>query len=323
MILVLFDLQEILKEIEAGELTDNVYFSRYSNTTPEIGIKEAGTVKAIHISDKMALKPGIALNMSAIPNLHQGDRITITGRIGSGFPKTDWAMVIDRQTAKNGFSGLSQHITPDHVELFNVTYILEEIDLDKTFFIRTNFWGRGRTEDVVDFYVDSILITRNVKHFDTVIDDRQAIYSFATDENIKSMKPGDISRFIRSAGTPKYTMTERNGKRGVHLGRRMNNWDGVDIWLPNMNLKKGNKYTITVNGKIDGHATPGARVMLQMLPGYIWRSDMHVSDDQEFTLTHTLTAMELQISEAVRIATDENGATMSFFIHDIEITLNQ
>jgi hypothetical protein len=270
---------------------------------------------------KEDLKPGLQLQTPMIKNIQPGDRITATGRIGGGAPKSDWAMVIDRKTGVESFRGLAQHVTPEHNELFSVTYILDEADLEKPLMVRSNYWGN--VTESMDFYVDSILITRNVSHTSTVVDERQTVYSFAEDDGVKKLRPGDITKFIRSAGTPKYTIFEKNSKKGIHLGNRLNNWDGLDIWLPSLDLKPGNSYTISVNGKIDGPSSEKARVMFQIIPGYIWRSEKNVVDNEEFNLSHTFSAMELQTAQTVRIATDDGGAKMSFFLYDIEITANQ
>ncbi|MCL1882805.1 MAG: hypothetical protein FWF81_03520 [Defluviitaleaceae bacterium] len=317
--LVLFDLQEELKELESGQLPENPYFGMYGAT--QLSIVNVASTKTIHVAGKTDLKPGLMVNTQVMSALLPGDRITVTGRLGSGAPRSDWAMVIDRHTSIYGHEGLAQHITPKHNELFSITYLLEADDLEKPLLVRTNHWGTA--EESMDYYIDSVLITRNIKNTDADTEERKEIYTLAGDTNFVKLRPGGVTRYIKACGTPKFTITESNGKKGIRVERRLNNWDGLDLWLENMNLKKGNSYTITVNGKIEGIAAEKSRMMFQMLPGYIWKSVRDVVSDQEFTLTHTLSAMELQNTEAVRIATNEEGATMSFFIRSIEVTANQ
>jgi hypothetical protein len=316
--LILFDLQENLKEIKEGHFRENTYLSQYGTSPAAIDVISTGGTKTIRVRGNVDKKPGFFLHTPALPNLSPGDRITVTGRLGAGVPKSDWAMVIDRNTSDHGYVGLAQHVNPEHHELFSITYLLDTDDLQNSLLIRANQWGKA--EKPMDYYVDCILITRKTASANTVTDSRQTVYSLAKDPNVKELKPGDITKFIRSAGTPTYTITEKEGKKIIHLRRRLNNWDGIDVWLPSMELKQGNRYKITVKGKIDEYTQKNAKMMLQTLPGYIWRSEQAVTDDQDFTLTHTFSAMDIQTAEAVRIASDDNGASMSFTIFDIELT---
>jgi hypothetical protein len=318
--MVLFDLQESLKETEIFKKI----ITPYGENPSAINIIEVAATKTVHVAGRTDFKPGLAVNTPELHGLQSGDRITVTGRLGSGVPKSDWAMVIDRRKIKSGVSGgwtgLAQHVSPEHNELFTITHLLDAEDLDKTFMIRSNHWGN--VTESMDFYLDSILITRNVSQTSFVKDEREQIYSLASDGNLKKLRPGDITRFLRAAGTPKFTIIEKNSRKGVHLANRINNWDGLDIWLPSLELKQGNSYSITVNGRVDGVAGERARLMLQIIPGYIWRSEKYVYDDDEFTLNHTFSATELQTAQTIRIASDDEGAKMSFFIYDIEVTIN-
>lgn len=317
-ILIFFDLQEILKDIGVGDFPENPYISPYSETPAALCVVDLSGTKTVRVIGRADQKPGLSLNTPAIKTLYPGDRITVTGRLGGGVPKGDWAMAIDRQTSREDYDGLAQHLNPKHGALYSITYLLDKPDLENPLLVRSNHWGKdtGRME----FYVDSILITRNSAAMNTTIDNRREVYSLATDENLKNLRPGHITKFLRSSGTPKYTVFEKNGRKGIHLGRRTNNWDGIDIRLASMDLKPGNLYTIQVKGRIDGNANSGARMMFQFLPDYVWRSEIFVSSNQDFVLSHTLSIMELLTAKAVRVATCDDSTNMSFYIYDIEIT---
>ena len=86
-----------------------------------------------------------------------------------------------------------------------------------------------------------------------------------------------------------------------------------------MDLKQGNIYTIHAKGRIEGFAPSGATIMFQILPGYIWRSVVAAEENGNFVLSHTLSMMELQTAEAVRITSNPEGAEMSFTISEIEV----
>jgi hypothetical protein len=313
-------LQEQLKKISAGDLPQNLFVAPYGTAPAVLCAVEINKTKTLRVTGNANLKPGFIINTPSISDLLAGDRITITGRLGDGVPKSDWAMVIDRFFDSSNYSGLSQHVTPEHGELFSMTYLLDDDDLKFPLLIRSNHWGKS--VEPMNYFVDSILVTRETSEARYIKDARELIYSLANDENIQTLKPGDVTRFLRSSGTPKYTIFERDGRKGMKISRRINNWDGIDISLAGMNLKQGNRYTVTVSGAIDGAAPQDARMMLQLLPEFIWRSEIKARDDNEFTLRHTLSAMELQTTEFIRIASCDDGAKMSFNIFKIEITVS-
>ncbi|MCL2357709.1 MAG: hypothetical protein FWC70_11280 [Defluviitaleaceae bacterium] len=313
----MYDLQDDLKKIKPGPLLKTpLLFPSSRHHTPDI--LKIQNIKTIFVSGKVSQKPGITLVTPRIKSLRAGDKIVVTGRIGNGAPTSDWAMVIDRRTKKYGYVGLAQTVSPNHNELFSIEYLLEPEDLRLPIMVRTNLWGTSIGE--AEYFVDSILITRNVNAEAVEIETRELVYSLANDNSLENLKPGDIHKFIKASGTPLFDVFDLNEKKAIRVRRRMNNWDGLDVWFPDMNLKQGNRYTITVRGKIDGVVPPGTHFMLQIIPGYIWQSVTVPTDNREFTLTHTFSAMELKTLHSVRIATDDAGAEMCFTIREIEVT---
>ena len=315
-ILVLYDLQDDLKNMSEGPLPQNGYVAPWGDTPADFNVVRVGPVKTIHVTNRKQVYDGLAVYVPSMTKLWPEDRITVTGRIGMGASKSDWSMAIDKYDGD--YTTLSQHLAPDQSELFSISYLLDVADLDNPIIVHSDDWGKR--VDPIDFYVDSILITRDVKDKSMVIEERKEIYSLAKDSNILTLNPGDVTDFIQTSGAPKYEVSEKDSKKRIRIFGRMNNWDGLDILLKKMNLKPGNRYTLHVKGRIDGLAPPRSELMLQIVPGYIWRSEEAVVDNQPFTLSHTFSIMELQNAEAVRVASNVPGSDMAFYIDEIVIS---
>jgi len=277
-------------------------------------LEEDGT-KCILVSEREE-GTGLAVNLAAIPDLRVGDKITVTGRVGAGAPFKSWAVSILRIGINEASLVLVQHSTPAYDELFHLSHILSAEDIKQLVHIRTSQW-LGETANV-DIYVDSILISRNIDSTQFQIDSRTEVYNLANDQ-INSTKVGDITDYIVSAGEPAFNVTEQDGQKHIHITSRVNDWDGIDIQLALMNLVPGNKYTVKVKGRSDGVAQPGADIILQTVPGFIWRKFALMQENRNFELVHTFSPAEVQTTEVVRIATNGQGATVPFTIFGIEI----
>lgn len=316
---VLYDLQKELGELSLGVFGGSRHLASGGEYPPKLTVVEAGGTKTLLVSDRPAIDSGLVLQVPALAKLLPGDKIIITGRICGTAPKLDWAMVMRRYGKL--YANLAQHYIPSTDELFCITYVFDPIDLETPVQIRSNHWGKDDTP--MDFFVDSILITREQSNANIEMDSRRVVYSFADDVNVKELKPGDITPFIHASGAPMYTVKEKGGKKSIRVWRRLNNWDGIDIIIPNMNLKSGNLYTIRAKGRVESPVPPGATMMFQVLPGFIWRSAVPVEDNGVFTLSHTLSIMELQMAEGIRIASNPECAGMSFIISEIEVRTKQ
>ena len=311
-VFVLFDAQEELKSADAGIFFGNKFLFASEKFPPKLFVTEFGEKKSILVSDRPALDSGLVIQIPATKNLRPGDKITVAGRIDGIAPKNDWAMVVRKYGGDNDILTL----VPNTDEKFCITYVFDTADLETPVQIRSTHWGNDGTP--VNFFVDSILITRDKNNSNFEIEPRKIIYSFANDEKINELT-GDITAFIRPSGEPSCAVKKISDKKFIHVKQRKNNWDGVDILLPDMNLKQGNIYTIRAKGHIEDSAPPGATMMFQILPGYIWRSVVAAEENGEFVLSHTLSMMELQTAEAVRITSNPEGAEMSFAISEIEV----
>ncbi|MCL1842808.1 MAG: hypothetical protein FWF79_03265 [Defluviitaleaceae bacterium] len=313
--IVLYDLQEELKNIKAGELPENPYLCACGDTPSSLEVVEQDDAKTLLVKNRASVSDGISIKLPAYEGLCVGDRVTVTGRIGDGAPKTNWGIALNR--SGNDYAHLAQHRIPTRDDLYYLTYLLEKVDLDCTLHIRTIFWGNE--EACMNFYADDILITRNTHDTATDTDERSIVYSLATDESTEGFAPGVMTKYLVTSGEPMYKMIESEHGKAIHISNRVNDWDGLDIQLKPMGLKPGSNYTIRVEGRIDGHAPPEAMIMMQFLPGYVWRNPRAAYDNNEFVLTHNLSKTEVLNAEFIRITSNPPGAKMSFIISNIEI----
>ncbi|MCL2576974.1 MAG: hypothetical protein FWE27_02840 [Defluviitaleaceae bacterium] len=314
-----------MKNFTIGKFPESLIIGPNPNQLATINVMEEDGAKTVLISNRTEVADGITINMSAFQNLLPGDRLTITGRIGSNAPTAKWCMLIHR--GGGNYSLLKQHSIPLHDELFYLTHLLDEVDLKYPIRLRTDHWGNE--ESYMDFYVDDILITRNIKNTGIIIDSRDIVYSLATDNYASDgLTPvgsniGTVPSFLQTSGDPEYSLIEEGDKKIIYLRRRVHDWDGIDIKIGLMALKKGNSYTITIKGRPEGEVLKDAQLMMQILPGYVWRDNKNVYEGQEFILEHTLSNAEVLNAEFIRIASTPQGASMSFVITDIIIKVNK
>ncbi|WHZ05089.1 endo-1,4-beta-xylanase [Neobacillus sp. YX16] len=110
--------------------------------------------------------------------------------------------------------------------------------------------------------------------------------------------------------------------KAISVSGRTNNWDGVDIPFSNVSFENGKTYTITVTGYVDeGVSVPsGAQALLQNVDSY---NGLYAATDfaagQPFTLTGQYT-VDTSKDRALRIQSNDAGASVPFYIGDILIT---
>jgi hypothetical protein len=107
--------------------------------------------------------------------------------------------------------------------------------------------------------------------------------------------------------------------KAIYVSEREKDWDSLDINMESLGFLAGNEYVVKVTGRIDGYAPEGTIILIQGIPGYSWRNNMAVESDQDFVLTHILSNAELDQWENIRITTNAAGATVPFYIYEIEI----
>jgi hypothetical protein len=151
-----------------------------------------------------------------------------------------------------------------------------------------------------------------------------------TDEKISpgaTIEAGDTRDLVGLAtkgelvqsGSPDIRIFKRGETNAIHVGARAKDWDGIDINMQRLGLLPGNKYEVVVTGCIDGKSVHDCIITLQGIPGYSWRNNQYVGDNEVFTLRHTLTQAEVGQWTVIRITTNAAGATVPFYIYSIEI----
>lgn len=154
----------------------------------------------------------------------------------------------------------------------------------------------------------------------------QNVYSLATDEYIQGIERGATwqgfsPRQIGCTGSPDYTFCEVDGRNGIEITNRANDWDGVNIHLDEMGLIPNHYCSIEVRGRITGNVAKFSKgsVELTALPGYDNMAFHAVSDGAEFLLTHVFPIMKDKAIPRARISTGRVARKMPFVIEHIEV----
>ena len=321
VMMVLFDLQEKLERVSIGRLDSMHYLQPIappSQHLPKLTVEEHDEVKFISVSGRTKNEQGISLSLGDIPELRQGDRITITGRVARGAPSTSWSLALFSSVGES--NQLVQHLSPK--SLFTLTHVLEEIELEAIFTLRTVQWGDAIP--AMDIFVDSILITRAREMVTFLKDEREVVYSLQTDDYIQWTNIGvgnnfESSRFLQRSGRPTLTLFRTGLVHGIHVTNRNKDFDGVDILLERLGLMKGNEYHVQVTGRVDGDAPNYAQIMFQSVPHFSIRDNQPIYSNEPFVLNHTLRRSALEKWVMLRITTNLPGAKVSFFIDSIDI----
>ncbi|MCL1842694.1 MAG: hypothetical protein FWF79_02665 [Defluviitaleaceae bacterium] len=315
--MVIYDLQNAIEE--KGFFTKRDGIKHCGNTPPLLEAIESGGKRAIKITNRVVREDGVALLLPEISGLIPGDRLTVTGRVGEGAPTVkEWGMCL--RSPRGQFNQVAQAIAPK--DIFILSYVLDKTDLPHPLYIHANAWGEAVPD--MDFTIDTILISRpdNTNERE---DSRQLVYSLETDEYMATYRSGDIfiadpDCSLAPSGSPVCIIRRHGYANAIHVGKRNNDWDGLDIRLPMLGLMPGNSYNVHIVGRIEGNAPTDAQIMLQIIPGYAWRDNHTIYSNSDFTLGHTLTLMELEMADTLRITTNAAGAQVDFTIYSIEIT---
>jgi len=318
--MVLYDMQQALSTIGQGQFTRGAGIKPCGAAPPSLMVMEWGGGKVIKVTSRYMRDDGVTLLLPEISDLKPGDRLTITGRVGEGAPTIkEWGMCLRSPIGE--FNQLAQALAPK--DLFALSYVLDKADLLHPLFIHSNSWGNAVPD--MDFFVDNISISRPQQYMNVMKDPRKIVYNMEADDFVTGHRAGDIffidpSSHVLPSGSPVCTIGRYGYSNAIHVGGRVNDWDGLDIRLDLLDLIPGNSYNINVTGKIESNAPSDAQIMLQVIPGYAWRDNHVITSFQEFNLSHTLTLTELETADTVRITTNQPGANVNFTIYNIEIT---
>lgn len=316
---IIYDFQEDFKNFAAGEFVghEKGLIGKRVSSVPEVFVEDVEDVKTLHISNRETKDSGIFIRLRMFQGVLPGDRLTVTGRMSEYTPMgKEWAIaLISTRDSKS-----TQITHPSNI--FSLSRILEESDFAQTFAVHTIGWGAE--EPLMDFYVDGILISRKDMS-EIEIDPRKVVYSMTADPDLEAATLPDTNNFeeperlVRPSGNPTVRILKRGGKNILHIGNRFRDFDAMDLLVSRMDLLVGNRYRITIRGKPDGDVPEGSTLMLQGLPGYTWQSNTVILRDTEFILQHTLSQTEVDKWTTVRITSNTPGASISFYIYEMEI----
>jgi hypothetical protein len=322
---ILYDLQQ---EIENLDFNSSEFIVPVGDFPPTLSICEVDDVKTILVNERTEQVAGLGFFLPALHLLRPGDRITVTGRVPRDSPTGSWGVALcveETETRKAEECQLAQFTSPK--SLFALSHILCKSDLNGLLGVQTTRWGA--INPTMDFFVDSILITRDENSY-IAEDERETVYSFETDENLVvggAIASGSIvdsadyifTSMLAESGNPTVKVFEHENKKAIYINERNKDWDAIDINLLNLKLLAGNKYEVTVCGKMDGTVPEGSIITFQGVPGYSWRNNQNIESNQRFTLSHVLTHADVKQWETLRITTNAAGATVPFYIYNIEI----
>ena len=314
---ILYDLQKALQSAEEGNFTNSGIVSVRQQPFTEAVVKMVEDVKTIQVINRADRNTGFDIALPNMPALMEGDRITLTGRVADDAPPgRRWSMVL-RAKGKS----LVQHVSPRPV--FSLSHILSKEDLAQAVSLHTIYWD-GQ-DPIMYFNLDSIIITRRTNSDNSNVDTRTTIYSLANDTNVTATSKSsstalDSTIYLTRSGSPLFDVQKNGAETIIHVGTRVNSWDGVDINFSRMGLRTGNKYKIIVSGRMGSDVPPKSKIMFQGVPTYTWQSDIDIASNQPFTISHTLSPSEMEQWSAIRVTCDPTGATASFSVNSIEIT---
>jgi len=319
--IVLFDMQERVYDLK--QVADAGFFVSAGGSPPVLTFERVEDVKTIRISARSHNESGLGVDLSVIPGLKAGDRITVTGRLDDEYLNGQWGialLVCASLTFHSESLQLAQQIAPK--KLFSLSFVLDEINLTQVIILQSTKWGAF--DPLMDIILDTVLITRKEETPLDVIDPRSLVYSLESDQSIHwTNDPVSFvaSEFLVRSGTPTLDLVTQSGARVLHVNGRYNDWDGVDINLDILKLLPGNSYEITVTGSVDGEVpeVSGAAVMVQGMPGYSWRGVQPMNSNAGFTIKYSLLPAEVAQWKTIRVTTNQEGAGVPFFIYSIKI----
>ncbi|KAF9145158.1 Endo-1,4-beta-xylanase A [Mortierella sp. GBA39] len=107
----------------------------------------------------------------------------------------------------------------------------------------------------------------------------------------------------------------------LYVNNRVNNWDAADFKFADLGLENGKTYTVTAAVYVDsGAAVPAdAKAALQTVDSYGNYAEADYEAGKAVTLTKEFT-VDTSKDKALRINSNEAGATVPFYLGDILIT---
>jgi len=318
---IIFDLQEQLKNLQLGNFDATGYLQARGEVNPTLTLCENQGERSIHVTHRQSREDGVIIPVLFYSMLLPGDRITLTGRMNGDVADNYWGIALC-STSDEG-DQLAQQIAPQGE--FSLSHQLEATDLSKSLVVKTTKWRD--VEPNYDFFIDSIKVSRDDEQDKFKKDAREIVYDLNTDYAVQQVNLDigggiDASTVLRLSGNPNIAVFEHHitGKRGLHIAARERDFDGLDIRLSELQLIPGNEYDVKIIGRTAGAAPIDSQIMIQGMPGYHWRSLQSIGGNQDFMLGCTLRKSAVEKWNAIRIATNEVGSNIAYFIYSIVIT---
>lgn len=117
------------------------------------------------------------------------------------------------------------------------------------------------------------------------------------------------------------TFTGNDDGAALYVSNRHNNWDAADFKFADLGMQNGQTYTVTVSVYVDADATvpTGAQAFLQTVNSYVWLAGANYAAGSALTLTKEFT-VDTSKDTALRVQSNNEGATVPFYIGDVLIT---
>ena len=152
---ILFDLQDYLNNMTLGELIDDKVLRPYGDTLPTLLVEQVEDTRVVRVTNRTKNDMGVAVILSSIDNIADGDRLTIVGRLGQSMTLHGASIAL--------FAGGEKNVEIVSHEPYNNLYSLSclltglankslYLSLTKTSLPFSN----------IDFFIDSILISREI-----------------------------------------------------------------------------------------------------------------------------------------------------------------
>ncbi len=184
------------------------------------------------------------------------------------------------------------------------------VDTSKDSALRVQSNDEGAT---VPFYIGDILITSDETGGTT----EKVIYH----EGFESGAGKAVQSGGASLTAVDKTFSGNDDGKALYVKNRSNSWDAADFKFADVGMQNGKTYTVTVKGYVDSDVTipDGAQVCLQTVNSYGWLAGVNMTTGAAFTLTGKCT-VDTSKDSALRVQSNDEGATVPFYIGDILVT---
>ncbi|GAE27358.1 endo-1,4-beta-xylanase A precursor [Halalkalibacter wakoensis JCM 9140] len=118
------------------------------------------------------------------------------------------------------------------------------------------------------------------------------------------------------------TFTGNEDGGALHVTNRSKDFDAVDFSFSDVGMQSGKTYKITVTGYVDSDVTvpAGSQAFLQTVDSYSWLASANFKAGEAFTMTGEYTVGSNANDTRVRVQSNDDGATVPFYIGSIVIT---